>query len=124
MNEMPQRIQLSRAKGWRMPPNTVKVDRSTRYGNPFAAGRFVFATGPKQGQTMTQADAAQAFRNLMATNLRMEPAKTRAVLDELRGKNLACWCKAGEPCHADVLLELANAEIKELRGHRATKERT
>jgi hypothetical protein len=29
---------------------------------------------------------------------------------ELRGKNLACWCKPGEPCHADVLLELANSE--------------
>jgi hypothetical protein len=30
------------------------------------------------------------------------------ALGELRGKNLACWCKPGEPCHADVLLELAN----------------
>jgi hypothetical protein len=28
----------------------------------------------------------------------------------LRGKNLACWCKPGEPCHADVLLEIANRE--------------
>jgi hypothetical protein len=32
------------------------------------------------------------------------------IMRELRGKNLACWCKPGEPCHADVLLELANAE--------------
>jgi hypothetical protein len=34
-----------------------------------------------------------------------------AILDrlhELRGCNLACWCPIGEPCHADVLLELAN----------------
>ena len=30
-------------------------------------------------------------------------------LHELRGKNLACWCKLDEPCHADVLLKLANA---------------
>ena len=30
------------------------------------------------------------------------------ALPELRGKDLACWCKEGEPCHADVLLELAN----------------
>ncbi|MFZ5773087.1 MAG: DUF4326 domain-containing protein, partial [Thermodesulfobacteriota bacterium] len=29
-------------------------------------------------------------------------------LDDLRGKDLACWCKDGEPCHADVLLEMAN----------------
>lgn len=27
---------------------------------------------------------------------------------ELAGKDLACWCKIGDPCHADVLLELAN----------------
>ena len=31
----PQCIQLHRTKGWRMPPNTRKVDRSTRFGNPF-----------------------------------------------------------------------------------------
>lgn len=106
---MPQRIQLSRAKGWRMPPNTVKVDRTTRYGNPFAAGKFIAASGPNQGMVMDAAMAVQSFKNLMAMNLRLEPVKTRAVLDELRGKNLACWCKPGEPCHADVLLELANA---------------
>lgn len=34
----PTRVQLSRAKGWRMPPNTVKVDRSTRWGNPWTPG--------------------------------------------------------------------------------------
>jgi hypothetical protein len=38
---------------------------------------------------------------------------TRAALEELRGKNLACWCKPGAPCHADVLLELANRPICE-----------
>lgn len=27
---------------------------------------------------------------------------------ELAGKNLACWCELGSPCHADVLLEVAN----------------
>lgn len=31
-------------------------------------------------------------------------------LSELRGKNLACWCRMGESCHADVLLEMANAD--------------
>jgi len=29
---------------------------------------------------------------------------------ELRGKNLACWCALDQPCHADVLLELANQD--------------
>jgi hypothetical protein len=27
---------------------------------------------------------------------------------ELRGHDLACWCPLDQPCHADVLLELAN----------------
>jgi hypothetical protein len=37
------------------------------------------------------------------------PAPSHAeIRTELRGKDLACWCKAGDPCHADVLLELAN----------------
>ena len=35
---MPERIQLKRSKGWRMPPNTVKVDRTTRWGNPYRVG--------------------------------------------------------------------------------------
>lgn len=30
------------------------------------------------------------------------------LLDGLRGKNLACWCDLDQPCHADVLIELAN----------------
>lgn len=30
-------------------------------------------------------------------------------LRELRGKDLACWCPLGQPCHADTLLDLANA---------------
>jgi hypothetical protein len=106
---VPERVQLSRAKSWRMPPDTVKVDRSTRFGNPFAAGRYVFASGPRVGQVMDAKDAVHSFRNLMAMNLRMAPVKTRELLEQLRGKNLACWCKPGAPCHADVLLELANA---------------
>lgn len=30
------------------------------------------------------------------------------VVQALRGKDLACWCRLDQPCHADVLLELAN----------------
>jgi hypothetical protein len=33
----------------------------------------------------------------------------RQIVAELRGKNLGCWCAAGQPCHVDVLLEIANA---------------
>lgn len=33
-----------------------------------------------------------------------------AVKRELKGKNLMCWCPLGEPCHADILLQIANSE--------------
>lgn len=103
----PRRIQLSRAKGWRMPPNTVKVDRTTRWGNPYREGDtrspegFPFA--PNAGP-LDRAGAVRQFRALTADRLNRDPL----FLAELHGKNLACWCKPGEPCHADVLLELAN----------------
>ena len=52
----PKRIQLSRAKGWRMPANTVKVDRSTKWGNPFVVGL----------KGMTREGAMHSFLCLMA----------------------------------------------------------
>jgi hypothetical protein len=29
---------------------------------------------------------------------------------ELGGRDLVCWCPIDQPCHADVLLEIANQE--------------
>jgi hypothetical protein len=108
---MPERIQLSRAKGWRMPDNTIKVDRTSKWGNPFKP-TDVYMTGPKQGQQCGAAGAVQAFRNALENDLKREKdGKVRKALSELRGRNLACWCKPGQPCHADVLLELANKEL-------------
>jgi hypothetical protein len=101
----PQRIQLSRAKGWRMPENTVKVDRSTRWGNPFRMADLWFP-----GQN-TQAEATRMavdhFRDWLARPAQVGLAAE--IKEKLRGKNLACWCKPCTPCHADVLLEIANA---------------
>ncbi|WP_426031927.1 DUF4326 domain-containing protein [Cypionkella sp. TWP1-2-1b2] len=94
---MADRVQLSRAKGWRMPPNTAKVDRSTRWGNPYQAG---------QDGDGSQEYLVSLFRDYLT---RPEQATlVAAIRAELRGKNLACWCKPGTPCHADVLLEMAN----------------
>lgn len=109
----PVRVQLSRAKGWRMPPDTVKVDRSTRWGNPhnwadwLAAWRSELpghgATSGEVGRDDWCRDrAVQAFREDIAEGVIAWP------FQELRGKNLACWCKLGSPCHADALLKLAN----------------
>jgi len=107
---MPERIQLSRAKGWRMPPNTVKVCRPGPFGNPFTV-KAAEETG------YTRRGAVSAFEDWLAGNPwacgedkyedRRQVILSR--LPELRGKNLACWCPHGSPCHADVLLERANA---------------
>lgn len=101
MPDRPIRIQLSRAKGWRMPPNTVKVDRSTIWGNPFVAADY-----PTAEQAVARFRASLTMKPLPHPESYMGIILAR--LPELRGKNLACWCKPGCACHADVLLELAN----------------
>ena len=99
----PRRIQLSRKKGWRLPPNTVVVSKPTRWGNPFKVT-------PDRSRRL----AVGAFE----TWLRVEgctasiPERKEWILEhvrELKGKNLACFCPLDEPCHADVLLKIANA---------------
>lgn len=107
----PERVQLSRRKGWRMPENTVKVARPGPWGNPFVVTGKVRAgagIGVEYIAVPTVDDAVACYREMFV----MEGPRAdwlREHLNELRGKNLACWCKPGEPCHADVLLELANA---------------
>lgn len=102
-----QRVQLSRKRGWRMPPRTFKVDRSTRWGNPFTIGEI--STHPATGRRILVRDAEQAVQ-LFELYLRTSGAATlvRAAKIDLQGKNLACWCKIGSACHGDVLLRVAN----------------
>lgn len=52
--------------------------------------------------------AVEAFRRMLKDG-KTPPFSLADMRVELHGKNLACWCKIGTPCHADVLLELANA---------------
>lgn len=106
---MPQRIQRKRTKGWKMPPNTVSVTRPGRWGNPYTIRHnsgWWFVDGPhtplggircgnKEGATLV---AVAKFRE----------TADGAATAELRGKDLACFCQLDQPCHADVLLELAN----------------
>lgn len=110
---MPIRVQLSRAKGWRMPPNTVKVDRSTIWGNPFRTDKPVDMTmanrwGWKIKHPHWVGADADAAVIRFAGVLDYDDAGCYAIRKELRGKNLACWCKLNQACHADVLLEIAN----------------
>ncbi|WP_435011731.1 DUF4326 domain-containing protein [Tundrisphaera lichenicola] len=91
-----------------MPPNTIDVTRSSRWGNPFVVRPGVKA-GSKHGACYiavpTLEDAIECFR-LMLTQ---KPEFVAEVREHLRGKNLACYCPLDQPCHANVLLELANA---------------
>ncbi len=115
----PLRIVLQRKKGWRMPDNTVKVDRSTRWGNPFKVGDLVTGipglckSGSAERRLETTAEAVHCYQCWLegiVTLYSRRPPDRWELQDALRGKNLACWCKAGEPCHADVLLGIANGE--------------
>lgn len=103
---MPERIQLSRRKGWRKPENTVVVARPSKWGNPYKVGMRGFLTG-EPFEVINRAHAVLLYRQNLA------PLIDRRALEQLRGKNLACWCPLVDadgnpiPCHADVLLELA-----------------
>ena len=108
MSGGPRRVQLSRAMGWRMPENAVKVDRTTKWGNPFRVGdRVQVNPSCPVAVCFSAQEAVDAFRSFCEHPI---GARFRAdAAEQLRGKNLACWCPIGSPCHADVLLELANS---------------
>ena len=108
----PVRVTLSRKKGWRMPANTVKVCRPSKYGNPLhVADVLEHHDGDKLA---AQADCVRSYLRLIEEGVTDScddaPPSIGEIRRDLAGKNLACWCKQGTPCHADVLLELANAQ--------------
>jgi hypothetical protein len=99
----PVRLRLSRAKGFDLRVlskdtnglDVVVVARPGKWGNPFPVRVY--------GRNR----AIARYRAWLAETMRADTAG-RLDLAALRGKNLACWCKPGEACHADVLLALAN----------------
>ena len=91
---MPKRIQRKRTRGWKMPENTVYVGRGSRWGNPF---RVVDGNN---------GIAISRFNDW----LKFHPDSFMIdIALELKGKDLACWCPLDQPCHADILLEIANS---------------
>lgn len=92
---MPQRYQRSRRKGVRLPPDVIVVTRPTKWGNPHPL-------------SLGRVEAVRRYReDLLAGRLAIT---VDGVEHELRGRDLACYCPLDEPCHADVLLELANRQ--------------
>lgn len=107
------RLQLSRKKGFRLKsPNglpVVVVSRPSPWGNPYWKGR-----GCRLAAASKYRWALQFAQLLIANNVPFENKRFQWIaehLEDLRGKNLACWCPLDIPddhCHAGVLLELAN----------------
>jgi hypothetical protein len=98
----PKRIQRSRSKGWKMPANAIYVGRPTVWGNPYVVGSKLM-----NGETLTAEKAVELYEQHLAANF-----SERDIRHCLRGKDLACWCAPDEPCHADVLLRIANSRPK------------
>lgn len=109
----PVRVQLSRKKGWRMPPNTVKVSRPSIFGNPCSIDAY-WDSGYSGSERAARSWAVEQFNLWTAGRINgyggLRRLEVLRRLPELRGKNLACWCPLDQPCHADVLLELANSD--------------
>lgn len=120
-NSKPVRIQRKRTKGWKMPPNTVYVGRPSKWGNPFKVqsignrrGVYIITQNIKHGEAI---DFKYKLYNISKFSAQIQAVKLFEKwikqqiywpIKELKGKNLACWCKEGDPCHADILLKLAN----------------
>ena len=116
MSDAPKRIQRKRTKGWRMPEGAIYVGRPTRWGNPFTVAEAIYE-GFAEDESQARKVCAAAFRSWLEDGIasqwwfalgydRWEAIRFGA--EDLEGHDLACWCPLNEPCHADVLLELAN----------------
>jgi hypothetical protein len=113
---MAQRIQLSRRAGWRKPEGAVVVSRPSKWGNPFTVGSPAVTDRER---------AVQFFANWLSNSVNAEGRYAHGgtdyfgaeaalrptheeIIKQLRGRDLACWCPLDQPCHADVLLRIAN----------------
>lgn len=86
----------------KIPSDAVYVGRPTKWGNPFKIGMNY------QSRILNRQDSIDAFEDWLLHS--DSGVKLLANISELKGKNLVCWCSP-LPCHADILLELANEEF-------------
>lgn len=109
----PRRFQLSRVKGSRKPEGAIAVSRPSKWGNPWKAevvdGVGWCCTDTRNGLIVQASDRADAHDLACAHYRTWIASRAAEVRAELRGKDLACWCPHDVRCHADVLLEIANA---------------
>lgn len=118
----PKRIQRKRVKGWRMPEGTLYVGCPTVFGNPFLHLReyvgieTILALYREMAQGCWNPSLVESLADWQVEGIYQTHCywlkRIGRPFDEihirLRGKDLACWCALDDPCHADILLELAN----------------
>lgn len=110
----PQRIRLSRARGWRLPQGTVNVARAGknpgRWGNIWIVGKH----GTRAQCAALFLQTARGFISLGSESPTVDEQlalhrRIKRNLADLAGHDVACWCAFdGGACHGDVLLVLAN----------------
>jgi hypothetical protein len=101
----PRRVRREKAAA--LDPNVVDVGPGTKWQLPFkkkdidalVSSESDIAAAVNQGGW--KAGALILYRDYLREES-LDPT-------ELRGKDLSCTCKLSDPCHADVLIELANA---------------
>lgn len=114
----PQRMQRKRTRGWRMPKNTIYVGRPSKWGNCFEwrdelydyceCGATIIGALPVLEARRIAVEKYKMFLKRRWRFVGREAPTFEEIKKELRGKNLCCWCPMDQPCHADVLLEIAN----------------
>jgi Domain of unknown function (DUF4326) len=110
---MPTRFQRQCTQGYRLPEGAIYVGRPTPWGNPFRvwrddAGRWTISHGEHHWTAPTREAAHQRAVELYAATC---TSRVPEIITALRGKDLVCWCPLDLPCHAEVLLHLANAPL-------------
>ena len=119
---MPKRVQRLSHKGYKTPENTVYVGRPTPFGSPFKLTREGWILCYSIHRTrlspwfywsasggFTVADVVELYEQWVTGKLRRSFLATAPDYSVLRGKDLSCFCSLDTPCHADVLLKVANA---------------
>lgn len=101
--------------GQSYPPDAVYVGREVRDRR---TGKVTWPATPFGNYKKLTGDAFRAY----ATD-KMKEAAFRAQLESLRGKDLLCWCRPHERdrCHAQIWLELANADGEASRQNQCSR---
>ncbi len=104
---MPKRIQFRRQKGFKLPKDAVFVARPTRWGSPYKVVETeAEAKAAGDGKVMTRKKALKLYESGLKKKIKSDPE----FIKPLRGKDLACYCRLDQDCHADILLRYANGK--------------